>query len=162
MHAGRFQTLKAVIDHYNTGANDSPTIEFLMQYNLQPGGLGLTAQEKADLVAFLKTLTDAEFFMEMRDRAGNRVARCFFNLCRMKIFIKNMVCARCIRTVERLFAGAGLPVKNVQLGEVETDAEPTSGQLLVLKNQLEAEGFDLLDDRALPPFRKKTAEPDSL
>ena len=32
-----------------------------MQYNLQPGGLGLTAQEKADLVAFLKTLTDTEF-----------------------------------------------------------------------------------------------------
>ncbi len=61
MHDGRFQTLEAVIDHYNTGTKDSPTIEFLMQYNLQPGGLGLTAQEKADLVAFLKTLTDAEF-----------------------------------------------------------------------------------------------------
>jgi len=32
-----------------------------MQYNLQPGGLGLTAQDKADLSAFMKTLTDTEF-----------------------------------------------------------------------------------------------------
>ena len=61
MHDGRLATLEAVMDHYNTGVKNSSTIEFLMQYNLQPGGLGLTAQEKADLVAFLKTLTDTEF-----------------------------------------------------------------------------------------------------
>lgn len=61
MHDGSLATLEAVVDHYNTGAKNSSTIEFLMQYNLQPGGLGLTAQEKADLVAFLKTLTDTEF-----------------------------------------------------------------------------------------------------
>ncbi len=61
MHDGRFTTLEQVIDHYNTGAKNSATIEFLMQYNLQPGGLGLSAQDKADLVAFLKTLTDTEF-----------------------------------------------------------------------------------------------------
>ena len=61
MHDGRFQTLEQVVDHYNSGAKDSPTVEFLMQYNLQPGGLQLTAQDKSDLVAFLKTLTDPEF-----------------------------------------------------------------------------------------------------
>jgi cytochrome c peroxidase len=61
MHDGRFKTLEQVIDHYNTGAKQSATVEFLMQYNLQPGGLGLTAQDKADLVAFMKTLTDEEF-----------------------------------------------------------------------------------------------------
>lgn len=61
MHDGRFKTLEEVVDHYNTGAKDSPTVDFLMQYNLQPGGLGLSAQDKADLVAFLKTLTDSEF-----------------------------------------------------------------------------------------------------
>lgn len=61
MHDGRFQTLEEVIDHYNTGAKNSPTVEFLMQYNLQPGGLGLSSQDKADLVAFLKTLTDTDF-----------------------------------------------------------------------------------------------------
>ena len=61
MHDGRFTTLEAVIDHYNSGVKNSPTVEFLMQYNLQPGGLELTSQDKADLVAFLKTLTDTEF-----------------------------------------------------------------------------------------------------
>lgn len=61
MHDGRFSTLEQVIDHYNNGAKSSATVEFLMQYNLQPGGLGLTASEKNDLVAFLKTLTDEAF-----------------------------------------------------------------------------------------------------
>ncbi len=61
MHDGRFTTLEQVVDFYNTGVKNSATIEFLMQYNLQPGGLGLSMQEKADLVAFLKTLTDDEF-----------------------------------------------------------------------------------------------------
>jgi len=61
MHDGRFKTLEQVVDHYNMGVKYSPTVEFLMQYNLQPGGLGLSAQDKADLVAFLKTLTDTEF-----------------------------------------------------------------------------------------------------
>lgn len=61
MHDGRFTTLEQVIDHYNLGVKNSPTAEFLLQYNLQPGGLALTAQDKSDLVAFLKTLTDTEF-----------------------------------------------------------------------------------------------------
>lgn len=61
MHDGRFATLEEVIDHYNTGVKSSATVDELMQYNLQPGGLQLTAQDKADLVAFLKTLTDETF-----------------------------------------------------------------------------------------------------
>ena len=61
MHDGRFKTLEDVIDHYNIGVKNSPTADFLLQYNLQPGGLKLTAQDKSDLVAFLKTLTDDEF-----------------------------------------------------------------------------------------------------
>lgn len=61
MHDGRFATLEEVIEHYNTGVKNSNTIEFILQYNLQPGGLRLTAQDKSDLIAFLKTLTDTEF-----------------------------------------------------------------------------------------------------
>ncbi|MBC7778156.1 MAG: cytochrome-c peroxidase [Phycisphaerae bacterium] len=61
MHDGRFATLEEVIDHYDHGVKNSATIEFILQYNLQPGGLQKTAQEKADLIAFLKTLTDTEF-----------------------------------------------------------------------------------------------------
>lgn len=61
MHDGRFATLEAAIEHYNTGTVDSPTIDPRMQSNLQPGGLGLSAQDITDLVAFLHTLTDEAF-----------------------------------------------------------------------------------------------------
>lgn len=61
MHDGRFATLEKVIDHYNLGAKQSSTVSNLMQYNLQPNGLRLTAQNKADLIAFLLTLTDTDF-----------------------------------------------------------------------------------------------------
>ncbi len=61
MHDGRFKTLEEVVEHYNSGVKNSPTVDFLLQYNMQPGGLKLTAQDKSDLVAFLKTLTDDDF-----------------------------------------------------------------------------------------------------
>ena len=52
MHDGSLATLEDVVDHYSSGGklnpNSDPTI--------QP--LDLTAQEKADLVAFLRALTD--------------------------------------------------------------------------------------------------------
>ena len=60
MHDGRFETLEAVIDHYTHGVKESPTIDDIMQYNLDPG-LPLTEQDKSDLVAFLKTLTDESY-----------------------------------------------------------------------------------------------------
>jgi len=63
MHDGRFATLEEVLDHYNTGVKNSSTIEFILQYNLQPGGLQLTELEKADLIAFLGTLTDTDFLI---------------------------------------------------------------------------------------------------
>lgn len=58
MHDGRFETLAQVIEHYNSGGhyaeNRSP--------NVRP--LGLSDQDKADLVAFLHTLTDRQFILE--------------------------------------------------------------------------------------------------
>jgi len=61
MHDGRFKTLEEVVDFYNSNVQGSPTVDPLMQYNLQKGGLGLNSEEKSDLVAFLKTLSDADF-----------------------------------------------------------------------------------------------------
>lgn len=60
MHDGRFETLEEVIDHYNTGVKESSTIDEIMQFNLDPG-LDLSEQDKADLVAFLKALSDDTF-----------------------------------------------------------------------------------------------------
>jgi cytochrome c peroxidase len=56
MHDGRIKSLEKVIDHYVSGVKNSPTLDPLLA-----GGIPLTAQEKADLVSFLKTLTDQEF-----------------------------------------------------------------------------------------------------
>lgn len=60
MHDGRFTTLDQVVDHYNSGVqSSSPNLDVEMTPYLP--GLGLNAQQKADLVAFLKTLTDQQF-----------------------------------------------------------------------------------------------------
>ena len=59
MHDGRFATLEDVIEHYNFGGHNSSTIDPLMKK--VDIGLGLTQQDKTDLINFLKTLTDSNF-----------------------------------------------------------------------------------------------------
>ncbi len=51
MHDGSLDTLEAVIDHYDKGGTPNPALDD----DMKP--LKLTAQEKADLVAFMKALT---------------------------------------------------------------------------------------------------------
>lgn len=60
MHDGRFQTLDEVIDHYSEGLVYSETIDALMK-TVAEGGVGLTESDKADLKAFLLTLSDPSF-----------------------------------------------------------------------------------------------------
>ena len=56
MHDGRFATLTEVIDHYNSGIKESPTLD--VNIHGIKDGMNLTEQEKQDLIAFLNTLTD--------------------------------------------------------------------------------------------------------
>ncbi len=58
MHDGRFRTLEECIDHYNTNFHYTKYLDGNI-VRLQKGRL--SAQDKADLVAFLQTLTDHEF-----------------------------------------------------------------------------------------------------
>jgi cytochrome c peroxidase len=62
MHDGRFATLEEVVEHYSTGVmanpNLSPPLRVGNTPNGQPHNLNLSAEDKAALVAFLKTLTD--------------------------------------------------------------------------------------------------------
>ncbi len=60
MHDGRFETLEEVVEHYDSGVQASATLDNrLRQRNSnQPRRLNLTENEKAALVAFMKTLTD--------------------------------------------------------------------------------------------------------
>lgn len=60
MHDGRFKTLEEVIDFYSQGIIWSPYIHPLM-HHANNGGIQLTPNEKADLIAFIKTLRDDTF-----------------------------------------------------------------------------------------------------
>ncbi|GAB1856046.1 cytochrome c peroxidase [Flavobacteriaceae bacterium MHTCC 0001] len=60
MHDGRFTTLDEVINHYSEGLKNSSTIDPLMKKVAQ-GGVGLSVNDKADLKAFLLTLSDDTF-----------------------------------------------------------------------------------------------------
>ena len=60
MHDGRFTTLEEVIEHYNNGVQNSSTVDPAL-LGTTSTGLMLDAQEKIDLVNFLKTLTDYTF-----------------------------------------------------------------------------------------------------
>lgn len=60
MHDGRFATLEEVIDFYAQGVHaNSPNID--PQMDQIPQGLNLDAKQKADLIAYLKSLTDHSF-----------------------------------------------------------------------------------------------------
>jgi len=63
------------------------------------------------------------------------------------LHIKNMVCPRCIETVDRIFRDNGFEVDSVKLGEIEVSPEPDSAQLEKLSEQLYRSGFELLTDR---------------
>jgi len=54
MHDGRFSSLEQVLTHYATGIKAGPALD----NRLRVPGIPMTAQEQADIVAFLKTLTD--------------------------------------------------------------------------------------------------------
>lgn len=59
MHDGRFRTLEEVVNHYNSGIVSSATLDPALEQTREKG-LFLTDQDKQDLVAFLKTLTDKD------------------------------------------------------------------------------------------------------
>jgi cytochrome c peroxidase len=60
MHDGRFKTLEEVIDFYSDGVIWSPYVHPLM-HHAYDGGIHLTANQKGDLISFIKTLRDETF-----------------------------------------------------------------------------------------------------
>jgi cytochrome c peroxidase len=60
MHDGRFTTIDQVIDFYSSGLVWSASISPLM-HHIAAGGVRLTPSQKADLKAFLLSLTDSTF-----------------------------------------------------------------------------------------------------
>lgn len=65
----------------------------------------------------------------------------------MKLFIKNMVSARCKIVVTETLAQLGFHKVTVNLGEVEMEEQITAGQYQLINANLSAYGLELLENR---------------
>lgn len=63
------------------------------------------------------------------------------------LFVKNMVCNRCIMVVQDELEKLGLDYTNVKLGEVNLTKELTPEERDALENVLVPLGFELIDDK---------------
>ena len=66
----------------------------------------------------------------------------------MKIFIKNMVCNRCIAAVENIFRDADVKINVAVLGDIETDSEISPDTMQIIEKQLLDTGFERIMDSA--------------
>lgn len=60
MHSGKFTKLSEVLDYYGSGVKNSNTLDPILTKNGQLG-IPLNQDEKAQIIAFLMTLTDTDF-----------------------------------------------------------------------------------------------------
>lgn len=63
------------------------------------------------------------------------------------LYIKNMVCKRCIHVVRQEIEGLGLQARHIELGEVYWDSIPSASQLQALEKALIQHGFAYIDDK---------------
>ena len=64
------------------------------------------------------------------------------------IHIKNMVCSRCIESVENIFKKQSIEIKNIKLGQVIAD-EISKDKMLLLESNLQQKGFQILKKKKL-------------
>ncbi len=57
-----------------------------------------------------------------------------------------MVCNRCIRVVRDELAQLGFNITHIELGKVELREEPDENQLILIRNTLLKNGFELIED----------------
>ena len=65
----------------------------------------------------------------------------------MRIYIKNMVCNRCIMVVKNIIEQEGLKPVSVSLGHVELEQAPTAQQSERISTALKSVGFEILEDQ---------------
>ena len=76
MHDGRFATLEQVVEHYNSGVRRSRTLDPNLAKHPE-AGLGLSSEDKAALVAFLRTLTDEQFVADSPAAGGHQISKAY-------------------------------------------------------------------------------------
>ena len=68
MHDGRFDDLKQVLEHYNSGVKNTANLDSEL-HKAGTLGLRLNTKEQSQLIAFFKTLTDTAFVNDKRFQA---------------------------------------------------------------------------------------------
>ncbi|MDH3709054.1 MAG: AraC family transcriptional regulator [Cyclobacteriaceae bacterium] len=63
------------------------------------------------------------------------------------VFIKNMVCQRCIKVVKEILVDLGITFQQVNLGEVHLDTTLSKEQATKLHRKLQQDGFEILGDK---------------
>lgn len=64
-----------------------------------------------------------------------------------KLYIKNMVCDRCILVVNNILEKLKIVPQSIKLGEVVLEKPMDEKKKQLLSNELQAVGFDLIDDK---------------
>lgn len=67
----------------------------------------------------------------------------------MELFIKNMVCARCIKMVTGIFHSVGAVIKEISLGKIKLENPLPEDKMKKLRELLDLEGFEILDDKRI-------------
>ena len=70
------------------------------------------------------------------------------------VYIKNMVCRRCILAVEQILQSMGKEVVNVELGEVTLAKKLSEKDLTLFNSKLQMIGFEVLDDQKMKVIEK--------
>lgn len=65
----------------------------------------------------------------------------------MKLYIKNMVCNRCIMVVSNILNELNIPFLSLQLGEVNLLSSLSNDEFNVLNAKLNAIGFEIINDK---------------
>lgn len=64
----------------------------------------------------------------------------------MTLYIKNMVCDRCIMVVKQQLENLGFGVESISLGNAVVQPEPGANQLSAISSALKVLGFELIDN----------------
>ena len=63
----------------------------------------------------------------------------------MILFVKNMVCDRCIMIVNQQLQNLGFEVEDISLGKVTVHPDPDAAKLQDISSTLQVLGFELID-----------------
>ena len=64
-----------------------------------------------------------------------------------RIYIKNMVCDRCIMVVKEIFSRLNIEIVNISLGEVDLKTPLSKEQTVSIVSELNLVGFEMIDNQ---------------